>query len=312
MPYHSSILVTGSAAYDEIMDFPGKFQDYIRPDKIHNLNISFAVDKLERQMGGTGTNIAYNLKFLSKKKIVLLASVGKDGQDLLRFYKLNKIDNSHILKDDRLYTATGKVITDRNDNQIWGFYYGACEGGKLLKLNTFNPKKDVLIISANHPAAFLEIQKQAIYHKFTYMYDPGMAITWIGKDKLLEGIINCRWLVGNDYEIGYILKNTGTTITNLIKLGKAVITTLGDKGVIYKDFKHEFRIPAYKLRRVVDPTGAGDAWRGGFLSAVLENYNIETSLKLANALASFAVETYGTVNHKPTKREIYKRMKSII
>ena len=337
-----NLLITGSIAYDEIMDFPGEFKDYFHPEKLHQINISFVVDRLEKQIGGTATNIAYNIaqifnfqfsilnqyqnsNFQNKKSEVrILGAVGRDGKVFLDFFKKNKIDISGVIVDKRLYTATGKVMTDKNDNQIWGFYYGACESAKKISLKEYAGKDSLLVISATHPDAFLHFQEEAIKYKIDYMYDPGMALTWIKDKDLKKGVINTKYLVGNDYEIAMITKRLKKTVNELTSCGLKLITTLGEEGVKY-EYKSKIinpksqinpkfeiiKVPAYKVKKVVDPTGAGDAWRGGFIAGIVSGKSIIDSLKLGNVMASFAIEEYGTVNHKPTIKEINKRMKKL-
>ncbi len=311
--HFNDVIITGSIAFDEIMDFPYEFKDFIDPNKLHQINVSFAVDRLEKQIGGTGTNIAYNLHLVlsNPSRMKLFAAIGRDGNQFLEWMKSQGMKTNYILVDKKLYTATGKVITDKKDNQIWGFYYGACARGKDINLLTHLKKTTLLVIAANHPDAFLSYQKVAIQKKVLYLYDPGMALTWIKDPDLRKGLFNSAWLVGNDYEIGQILKRLHITIEKLIAQNIAVVTTLGDKGVIYRDQENFYRVPGYKIKRVIDPTGAGDAWRGGFIAGIMEGKSIPESLKLANATASFAVESYGTVNHNPTKKEILKRVQSL-
>jgi len=306
------ILVTGSVAYDEIMDFPQKFVDFFHPEKLHQINVSFVVDRLEKQLGGTGTNIAYNLSLITKKKIFLLAGVGKDGQDFLDFFKKNQIDTQGILFDKKLYCATGKVITDKNDNQIWGFYYGACTRGKEISLKKYITTNSFAIISANHPSAFLHFQKEAIKYKMPYLYDPGMSLTWIKDQDLFEGINHARFLAGNDYEIAMIEKRVGKKVKEIVKNKNiAIITTLGNRGVKFDSIQERHYFPSYPKGKIVDPTGAGDAWRSGFIAGLAENKSIATCLRQGNALASFVIETYGTVNHRPTKKQIDHRINVI-
>ena len=82
---YSNIIVTGSVAYDLLMDFPKQFVDFLQPDKLHQINVSFIVDRLEKQLGGTATNIAYNTKILTDKKVSLLVGLGKDHQPFTDF-----------------------------------------------------------------------------------------------------------------------------------------------------------------------------------------------------------------------------------
>lgn len=293
------------------MDYPGRFIDQIQPEKLHQLNLSFVVDNLEKQLGGIATNIGYNLSLLTKKRINVIGAVGKDGNELLVFFKKNKINCDGIIKNRFLYSATGSVVTDIKDNQIWTYCYGASKLSKKINIKKYLDKNSIMTISACHLEAMINFQNQAINSKTKYLYDPGLALGILPKEALLTGVKNCYWLVGNDYEIAMIVKMLNLSINQLIKFGIRVITTLGEKGVKYQDKNHSYYLPAYKVKKVIDPTGAGDAWRGGFLAGLVEGKDIKDSLKLGNALASFAVEKYGTVNHKPTMKEIKKRLKSL-
>ena len=202
----NNIIVTGSISWDVIMNFPSTFVEHVDLTKVHSLNANFVVSNLEKQFGGTATNIAYNLSLLTSKKVAIAAGIGKDSREHLKLFKKQKIDTSLLSFDNKHFCATGTVITDTKDNQIWGFYYGACEMGKKIKLNKFAKKDSLAIVSANHPLAFINAQKEAIKNKIPFMYDPGMALTWITKEQLREGIGNCQYLIGNDYEVGQILK----------------------------------------------------------------------------------------------------------
>lgn len=309
MKNYEQIIVTGSIAYDEIMDFPGKFIDYLNKEKLHQLNVAFVVDRLERQFGGIATNISYNLSLISVKKVKILGAVGKDSGPILNFLKKNKVDIDDILVDKKLFTSTGTVITDRKDNQIWGYYYGASYRGQEINLKKFTDSKTLIIISANHRASFLSFQHQAIKLKLDYIFDPGMAISVLTKKELIGGIMNCRFLVGNDYEISAILKSINLSVRDLCEKGISVIVTLGEKGVDFFSNKESYHAAAFPVKKIVDPTGAGDAWRAGFISGIFDKRTIAESLKIGNALASFAIEKYGTVNHRPSRKAIESRTK---
>ena len=324
MNTYKNVYVTGSIAYDTIMNFPNQFQSYFHAEKLHQINVSFVVNKLEKQLGGTGNNIAYNIALITNSKVKLLGSIGKDGNEFMKFFKKNKIDASGVIIDKELYTSAGSVITDIKNNQIWGFYYGAAEKIPYIDFKKINKKTDLLVISANHQNSFLYFQREAIKNKIPYFYDPGMTLTWITDKDLKEGVMNCRYLVGNDYEIAMILKRIKKSINELTNLrlpagrqGLQIITTLGEDGVKYEEVNkvskvHKvYKVDSYKVKKMVDPTGAGDAWRGGFVAGLLMSYSTKDCLKLGNVMASFAIEKYGTVNHRPTKKEIEKRMEKI-
>lgn len=316
MNQYKNIYITGSIAYDTIMDFPSQFQEYFHPERLHQINVSFVVDRLEKQLGGTATNIAYNIKHTTcntkHSKIYLLGSMGKDGKEFLNFFKKNKIDYSGVIIDKKLYTSAGSVITDTKNNQIWGYYYGAAKTIPKYDFKKINKETDLFIISANHKNSFLYFQKQVIKNEIPYLYDPGMTLTWISDKDLKEGVVNCRYLVGNDYEIGMILKRINPTSLKLRGASEfGIITTLGEEGVEFQMENEKLKVKSFKVKKVIDPTGAGDAWRGGFVAGLLMDYQIKDCLKLGNVMASFAIEKYGTVNHKPTQNKIEKRMKSL-
>jgi adenosine kinase len=310
---YKNVFVTGSIAYDTIMDFPQEFQNYFHKEKLHQINVSFVVEKLEKQLGGTATNIAYNTALIFNEKIglKLLGSVGKDGKDFIRFFKKNKIDVDGVIMDKKLYTSAGSVITDTKNNQIWGFYYGAAEKIPYTDFKKMNKETDLLVISANHKNSFLYFQSEAIKNRIPYFYDPGMTLTWISDHDLEVGVSNCRYLVGNDYEIAMITKRIKKTVGELTSKGLKIITTLGEDGVRYEEKTNVIKVPGFKVKEMVDPTGAGDAWRGGFIAGLLKGSSIKDSLKLGNVMASFAIEKYGTVNHRPKMKEIEERIMKI-
>lgn len=305
-------LICGSIAYDEIMDFPGKFIDHIDKTKLHQINVSFVVDRLDRQFGGIATNIAYNVRLVSGKRIGIISALGKDGRPFLDFFKKNDIDSDALIVDNAVYTATGKVITDQSDNQIWGYFYGPLQKAELIEI-TGNKKNTILyILSPTHKQAFLKHQRDLIRHKCSYIYDPGMALSWIHQSDLTRGVEHCAVLVGNDYEMAQIYKKIDVSKQALLKRDIIIITTLGGEGVLYEKGGEKIRVPAYQKTKVVDPTGAGDAWRGGFIGGILEHKDIKECLMQANALASFAVERYGTVNHQPTKKQLDRRIQYLL
>ncbi|CAN5239286.1 carbohydrate kinase family protein [soil metagenome] len=310
MVSHTSIIVTGSIAYDDIMVFPGHFKDHFHPEKLHQINISFAVDSLIKHIGGTGTNISYNVRRYTDKKTYLIGAMGQDHETITRFCEKNNIDYSGSYIDAELYCSTGKVITDISDNQIWGFYYGAAAKGNLIDFAPYT-KGAFGIISANHSNAFLHAQQYFIKHSIPYLYDPGMSLTWISDEDLKVGIEHAQILVGNDYEIAQMTRRLKTSVADFVTKGVAVITTLGAEGVKYEDGNQTYEVSGFNVKKIVDPTGAGDAWRGGFVAARVEGKEILESLQIANALASFAVEHAGTANHLPSKKEIEARAKEL-
>lgn len=295
---YSKLLVFGSIAKDEIMYFPGQFGQFIDKDNINKLNVSFLAEKLEQTLGGIATNITYNYKLLSDKPVYVLGSVGIDSQVFTDFFEKNNINTDHLLVSTELYSGTYKAITDSTQNQIGAFYYGANSESIGIDLDVIDDVKNaLLVISANESSAFLKIQNQAIKLGIDYMYDPGMCLTWIKDEDLRAGIMGSKYLIANDYETDQILKRLNITLEDIIKEGIIVITTLGKDGVKYISSDSDIFVPSFKVDKVVDPTGAGDSFRGGFLAGILDGKSVKDSLTQGNLIASISVQSKGGVGH---------------
>jgi adenosine kinase len=306
------LYVVGSVAYDEIMDFPGRFADYIQPEKVHQLSLSFVIDRLTKQLGGIATNISYGLRLVSEVHASPIGGVGQDSRDFLTFFKHHNIDTSLLVQDKALYCATGKVITDMHNNQIWSFYYGACERGKDVSFEHIDPHSSFVVISSTHADAFVHAQNECIKRNIPYMYDPGMALSVLSEQVLRSGIQHAHIVIGNDYEMGMITEKTSISVTQMVQDGKTVITTLGEQGVRHQHGSNTVEVGVVPGLNVIDPTGAGDNFRGGYLGALVEGADIEEALKIGAATASYAIESYGTTNHRPKKAQIQARAKTIV
>jgi adenosine kinase len=237
-----------------------------------------------------------------------LGGIGIDGEIFEKFFEENKIKTDYLKRSSELYSGTFKGIAATNQNQIGAFYYGANLAAKDIQLSQIpNSKESLLIISANHPESVQEIVNQAVELGIDYAFDPGMMLTWIDEDLLKKGVENAKFVISNDYEIGLVLQRLATTVEALNSQNIAVITTKGEKGVQYKDSNNQIELPSYQIEKFVDPTGAGDAFRAGFLAGLLEEKDLLTSLVQGSVLGSFAVEFPGGTNHKFTESEFQKR-----
>lgn len=313
------IWVSGSIAKDLIMDFPGRFRDFIDPKKIHVLNLSFAVSDLRENIGGTGANIAYNLSILGVKPS-LLASVGEDGKDILRSYKRMSID-IRLSKVSKLPTAAAYIITDKDDNQITGFHAGAMNEVRSRRPTV--KKRDLAIVAAENSTNMINLVKHYQRKAVDYIFDPGQQITALSRQDLKIAITGAKVLIGNDYEIGLIQRSLrgvrrggrGSNPNEIAALASrlarnddfVVVRTLGPKGSEILSGGRRIKIGIAKPKGVLDPTGAGDAYRAGFLKGLVLGYNLKQCGQLGATVASFAVEEYGTQNHGFSKLDIQTR-----
>lgn len=311
------IIVTGSIAFDHIMDFPGKFSDHILPDKLHVLSLSFLVDKLKKERGGTAGNIAYNLALLNSKPL-LMGCVGKDFTDYRKHLEKRGVDTKGVKAIENDFTSSAFIMTDQKDNQISGFYPGAMNKNQELRIANNVLQKDTIemvVISPNDPKAMKNLVEECITEGLVYMYDPGMQLPRISNKELKKGIQSAGILIGNDYEMAAIKEKLRTKDEKLFEENdklKIIITTLGEKGCMIVDRKSNQQlksmlIPPAKPEKVCDPTGAGDAFRAGFLAGYLRNFPLSVCGKMGNLAAVYAVEKYGTQNYHYTIREFCLR-----
>ncbi|MFA6322090.1 MAG: carbohydrate kinase family protein [Candidatus Buchananbacteria bacterium] len=299
------VLVTGSIAYDRIMDFPGKFSDHILPEKIHQINLSFLVNDLKESFGGTGGNIAYNLSLLGLKPS-LLANVGaKDFILYEQWLKKNKIDISGVNILPGQHTASAYIITDQADNQIAGFYPGAMT--QKLKANLLGRRADIAIVSPQSPADMVKFPKLFKQKKIPYIFDPGQQMTSLTPEQLKQAITGSKVLVGNDYEISVIAKRIGWSLEKILKQTEILVITKGEKGSEIRTGNKTVKISPAKPKNTSDPTGAGDAYRAGLIYGLLNNWSLEKTGRLAGLVSVYTVELYGTQTHKFTWPQLAKR-----
>jgi adenosine kinase len=299
------IAVSGSMAYDRIMDFPGFFKDHILPDKIHSLNLSFCVSTLREGYGGTAGNIAYNLKLLGLEPLIF-SQVGNDFHKYRDWLIKNRIETKYIkLYPDEL-TAGAYIITDQNNNQITGFHPGAMRKKCDFNFRAIKQAKFFLVAPGNNEDMMtaIDVAKKL---KIPFIFDFGQQITTQSKKMLLHGVNGAFAVIANDYEISLMLKKTGLTKNQILGKIKLLVTTLGPRGSVFETSRKKIRIPAAKPKNTSDPTGAGDAFRAGLLKGLVKNYSLEKTGRLAALVSVYTVEKYGTQTHKFKQTELSKR-----
>ncbi|OIO07358.1 carbohydrate kinase family protein [Candidatus Falkowbacteria bacterium CG_4_9_14_3_um_filter_36_9] len=313
MKKKNNILVSGSLVYDRIMDFPGYFKDYIMPEKAHILNVSFAVNGLTESFGGTAGNIAYNLSLLGLRPVIL-ATAGRDFGIYKKWLAKNRIDISRIKIIKNKNTASCYITTDKADNQITAFNPGALESissvNNISRFYRSAPLRSRMTLAIISPGNNKDMENYArVYkkNKIFYIYDPGQQITSLKKSSLLAGIAGASALVGNDYEFDLIKKITGWTAKKILDKVSILIITKGKKGAEIYDKNKIFKIPAVKLKKIVDPTGAGDAFRAGLIAGLANNMGLKEIGRLANTVASYAVEKRGTQAHRFGWKDVRRR-----
>jgi adenosine kinase len=303
-----NIFISGSMAYDRIMDFPGYFKDYILPDKIHVLNVCFNVNGLQEKFGGTAGNIAYSLSLLNEKPVIM-ATIGKDYATYFEWLKKNNIstDGIEIVPDE--FTAGAYITTDRSDNQITGFNPGAMKKATNFDLTAADPEGSVVLIAPGNLQDMTGYASRCREMGIPYICDPGQSLTLWNGDLMREWIRGSMMLITNDYELEVIMKMTGMKKGEILGLTKMIITTLGEKGSLISREGQDRMIPAARVSDILDPTGAGDAYRAGLLKGLAMNKEIEQAAMMGAVAAAYAVEQYGTQEHGYMFNEFASRYK---
>lgn len=291
-----SIVVTGSIAFDNIMDFPGYFKDHILPEKVHILSVSFLVETLKRQRGGAAANVAYNLALLGERPR-LLGAVGDDFAEYGAELEAQGVDTSAIWAVPGEYTASAFITTDRDDNQIAGFYPGAMRQAGDLSLKDLGGEISLVVITPDDPGAMARYPSECKDLSIPYVYSPAQQIVSLSSEQLIEGVTGAKVVIGNDYEMEMIAGKTGQTPADLLGMAEIVITTLGERGSQIATADGVIEIEAVPPSHVADPTGAGDAYVAGVAYGIARGDPPEDFGRVAALAASHAIEEHGTQAH---------------
>jgi len=304
------VIVSGSLAYDRIMNFPEYFSDHILPDKIHVLNVCFQVDGVTENLSGTAGNIAYALTLMGETAHIS-ATIGMDNHRYFEWFAENDIANDGIKVIPTELTAGAYITTDKADNQITGFNPGAMKYSSALDFTSLDPRGTLVLVSPGNLDDMISYPRQCRDAGIPYIFDPGQALPVLQAEALLSAITGAKILIVNDYEFDLILDKTGLQKAELLARTETTIITLGEAGSMLYGPDGEKKIPVCKARKVVDPTGAGDAYRGGLISGLMNGRGMEESALLGSVCASFAVECYGTQVYRFTRPEFEERLQTL-
>jgi len=301
------IIVAGSIAFDNIMEFPGYFKDQIIPEKINELSISFLVKSLKKVKGGSAPNIAYNLALIGQKAEVF-GTVGGDFEEYRQWLESNGIGTGLIKVREDDFTASCFITTDLSNNQITGFYPGAMAYDIHLSMHDVEMDDvSMVVIAPTEPAAMSKWCNELKTIGIPYLYDAGMQIPRLSSQELVEGILGARIAIFNEYEFEMMNKKTGLNADDILNTVEILVITKGVKGSVLMSGNEKVHVPAATPKRIIDPTGAGDAYRAGLLKGYFEEAGLETMGRYASISAVYAVEHKGATEHCYTIDEFYNR-----
>ena len=302
-----SFVITGSVAYDYLMFYPGLYREQILPDQLDKISLSFLAESMRKERGGVAANIAYTMKLLGADPVVF-ATVGQDFGDYRRWMEEHGLRTDHIVEIPEEFTASFFVGTDQEQNQIAIFYTGAMAHARNYSLEQRGlGDAQVVLISPNDPGAMLHYAQECRQLGIPYAYDPSQQIARLSGEELAASIPGATYLLVNEYELAMVLNKTGWNLDELRGKVNILVNTLGKEGSrIYVDGL-VVDVPAARVDKSIDPTGAGDAYRGGLFAAVLAGLPWDVAGRVAALCGAYALEQRGTTAHHFTPAQFAGR-----
>jgi adenosine kinase len=290
------VVVTGSIAFDYLMFFSGEFTEHLLEEQLKSLSVSFLVDSLRRERGGTAPNIAYTLALLDGEPRVM-ATAGKDFGEYRQWLEGHGVDTSSIVEIEDEFCASFFVNTDHAQNQIGHFYAGAMAYADQLTFAEHAPDTDLAIISPNEPSAMRKYVEECKERDIAYIYDPSQQTIRLSAEDLYAGIDGCYLLTVNEYELGMIQEKTGLSREEILALCGGVLTTYGKDGSQIVVDGESYQIPAVSPHAIAEPTGAGDAFRAGLMRGIQLELPWGVCGRMGALAAAYVLENMGTQNH---------------
>lgn len=302
------ILLTGSVAYDYLMTFPGRFQEQILPERLASISLSFLVDSMSKQRGGIAPNIAYTMALLGEKPRIM-ATVGEDFGDYRAWLDAKGIDTSLMKVVPGVFTASFFATTDQVSAQIASFYPGAMGYSATQSIKELNPKPGLVIVSPSAPDAMMKFPAECRELGIPYLYDPSQQVLRLEGSELARDMEGAQFLFCNDYEFGLISKKTGWSLDQMLDHVKVLVITRGKDGADLYAGEDTVHIPTVPEDEVVDPTGVGDAFRGGFLAGYARGFDWKLCGEIGSLAAVYCLEQRGTQSHAYTRQEFVARFR---
>ena len=302
-----NIVCTGSVAYDYLMKFPGYFRDHIMPDRLDHISLSFLVDEMVKQRGGTAPNIAYSMALLGGEPH-LMATVGEDFDDYRQWLESNGVDTSLTKVIPGKNTASFFANTDLSNAQISSFYTGAMADAKDLSLrNLPTGRPDLVVISANDPDAMQRYVDECKEDGIPYLYDPSQQLARMDPQQMFDGVQRATALFLNDYEYELLQKHTGMKPNDVLCCVGFMVITRGEDGADIYANGERITVPVVKPDRILDPTGVGDAFRGGFLTGYRLGLDWGLCGRMGALSATYCLEEPGPQSQHYTKEDFMAR-----
>ena len=287
------IAVAGSIATDHLLTFDGRFAESVLPDQLTRISLSFLASDLQVRRGGAGANIAFGMAVLGERP-VLVGSVGADVADYLQWLDEHGVDLAGVRISETRATARFTCTTDQDHCQIATFYPGAMSEASAIDIGAFAPL-DLVVIAPDDPGAMARHTTTCRELGIPFAADPSQQLAFLDGPPIRQLVEGARYLFTNDYEAGLTCEKTGWSAQDILSRVGTWITTHGTDGIVVRRAgSPDLRVPVAPAERLAEPTGVGDAFRAGFLSATAWGLDLERACQVGALLATHVVETVGT------------------
>ncbi len=301
------IAVTGSIATDHLMTFEGRFAEQLLPDQLHQLSLVFLASDLQVRRGGTGANIAFGMAALGATPL-LIGSVGRDAGEYLDWLRDHGVDVAGVRISPALASPRFTCTTDLDQNQIGTFYPGAMAEAAQIELGPLGPM-DLVVVSPNDPAAMQRHTAECRARGTAFAADPSQTLSFLDGPAVRGLVEGATWLFTNAYESGLVHDKTGWSAADILEMVGTRVTTHGPDGIVVsRKGEPDLRVDVAPARSVAEPTGVGDAFRAGFLTAHSWGLDLERAAQVGAQLATYVVETVGTQEYTFTTQDFLDRL----
>jgi len=303
-----NFLLTGSVAFDYLMKFPGKFREQLMPECLESISLSFLVESMIKLRGGIAPNIAYTMALLGETPRIM-ATVGEDFSEYRQWLESKGINTDAIKIMPGDFTASFFATTDQESAQLASFYPGAMSKASTQSITEAGSRPDLVIVSPNDPAAMQKFAQESKDLGIPYLYDPSQQVARLDGVALAKDLTGAKFLFCNEYEFELIKSKTGFTNEHIVERVEYLLVTLGKKGARLISRNEDYHIPTVPEDSIIDPTGVGDAFRGGFLAGYAHGWDWVLCGQLGSLAAVYCLEKNGPQGHSFERKDFIKRFR---
>ena len=300
------IAVAGSIATDHLFTFSGRFADSLLVEQLSKISLSFLASDLQVRRGGTGANIAFGMGMLGHRPM-LVGAVGKDAADYLEWLQAHGVDTTHVRVSETRATARFTCTTDDDHAQLATFFPGAMAEAACIDIAELGAL-DLVVVAPDDPGAMLRHSASCRERGIPFAADPSQQLAFMDGEAIRGLVEGATYLFTNEYEASLVHEKTGWTAEQVLDVVGTRVTTHGAAGIsIDRRGQKQLNVPVAPARRVAEPTGVGDAFRAGFLTATAWGVGPERAAQVGALLATHVVETVGTQEYDFTADDFLGR-----